>query len=41
MKFSEDYTDPKSEGQRIFVAEGWGEGGEKDPEGVRGLSKRP
>jgi len=40
MKFSEDYTDPNSEGQRIFVAEGWGEGGEKsEPEGVRGFLK--
>lgn len=39
MNFSEDYTDPESEGQRIFVAECWGEGCEKDPEGVRGFLK--
>lgn len=40
MQFSEDYTDPNSEGQRIFVAEGWAEGGEKiQPEGVRGFLK--
>lgn len=37
MNFSEDYTDPNSEGQRIFVAECWGEGCEEDPEGVRGF----
>jgi len=37
MKFREDYTDPNSEGQRIFVAECWGEGCEKDPKGVRGF----
>lgn len=40
MKFDEDYTDPNSEGQRIFVAEGWAEGGEEnDPDGVRGFLK--
>jgi CubicO group peptidase (beta-lactamase class C family) len=40
MNFSEDYTNPESEGIRIFVAEGWGEGGEKsEPEGVRGFLK--
>lgn len=39
MNFSEDYTDPNSEGQRIFVAEGWGEGGEKNIEGVRSFLK--
>jgi CubicO group peptidase (beta-lactamase class C family) len=40
MNFSEDYTDPNSEGQRIFVAEGWGEGGEESgPDGVRGFLK--
>jgi hypothetical protein len=39
MNFSEDYTDPNSEGIRIFVAECWGEGCEKDPEGVRGFLK--
>lgn len=37
MKFSEDYTDPNSEGNRIFVAECWGEGCENDPEGARGF----
>ncbi|MES0827961.1 serine hydrolase domain-containing protein [Ruegeria sp. SCP11] len=37
MNFSEDYTDPNSEGQRIFVAECWGEGCENDPRGVRGF----
>ena len=37
MNFSEDYTDPNSEGQRIFVAECWGEGCEEDPECVRGF----
>lgn len=37
MNFSEDYTDPNSEGQRIFVAECWGEGCEEDPEGARGF----
>lgn len=39
MKFSEDYTDPNSEGNRIFVAECWGEGCENDPEGARGFLK--
>lgn len=39
MKFREDLQDPNSEGQRIFVAEGWGEGCEDDPEGVRGFLK--
>jgi hypothetical protein len=39
MNFSEDYTDPNSEGQRIFVAEGWGEGGESNIEGVRSFLK--
>lgn len=37
MHFSEDYQDPNSEGQRIFVAECWGEGCEKDPRGARGF----
>ncbi len=37
MHFSEDYQDPESEGQRIFVAECWGEGCEKDTRGVRGF----
>jgi CubicO group peptidase (beta-lactamase class C family) len=37
MNFSEDYTDPDSEGNRIFVAECWGEGCEKDRRGVRGF----
>jgi len=39
MKFSEDYTDPNSEGQRIFVAECWGAGCEEEPEGVRAFLK--
>jgi CubicO group peptidase (beta-lactamase class C family) len=37
MNFSEDYTDPSSEGNRIFVAECWGEGCEKDRRGARGF----
>lgn len=37
MNYSEDYTDPNSEGQRIFVAECWGEGCEEDTRGVRGF----
>jgi len=39
MNFSEDYTDPESEGLKIFIAEGWGEGGESNPEGVRSFLK--
>ena len=39
MNFSEDYTDPNSEGVLIFTAECWGEGCEKKPEGVRGFLK--
>jgi CubicO group peptidase (beta-lactamase class C family) len=39
MNFSEDYTDPDSEGNRIFVAECWGDGCEDDPEGARGFLK--
>lgn len=38
MKFSEDYTDPNSEGMRIFAIEGWSEG-ESDLEDVRSFLK--